>query len=273
MLICVFGTLAAVGPSAQEKNPGSQGTDSLLTAQGRIALDAGGAVLNLTGGYTWLTPAQTKELFETKWGNQNFEPGMGAILPPGFSPDGEGVFWLVLVRWHPSGRVADAAALRASDLWTGLKKLEKQRNEKRQGEKLAPVVLRGWALEPQWNEAQKSLAWSVEWQIGGDSAYDFHVAVLGREGWLDLQYMVSAAEIGRAKDSVPILSPMVSFSPGHRWSDAQPGDKQAQEPASALFWNLDAPGDGVPWVFWTFLGGVFLTAAAVVLILIRCRRT
>ena len=137
--------------------------------------------------------------------------------------------WFVLFTYNAIGLVRDdeRTSLDPRKLLAGLRHTNDSINDlrRRQGGEGADII--GWAQRPVYDSLAHSLTWSTRLRdqgSGGGEAISHAVRVLGRDGAMNIDFAIDAAN----DEAVTALSERIlrgfSFLPGHRYADWRAGD-------------------------------------------------
>jgi uncharacterized membrane-anchored protein len=84
----------------------------------------------------------------------------------------------------------------------------------------------GWASQPFYDSERKVLHWAKELRFSdsdGENTLNYNVRVLGRKGVLVLNAIGGMSQLPAIKKDINGVLGMVSFSPGSKYSDFDPG--------------------------------------------------
>lgn len=241
------------------------------------------AQLQLPKGATFLDKEAAQKLL-TSWGSGDEEPGLlGIILPDEGDED-----WFAVVTFDASGYIKDDDAQNwdAQGLLESLKEGTKANNKNREALGLTPLEVIGWVQQPEYKPASHQLIWSVSAREEGnmdesDVGINYNTYVLGREGFINLNFVTSLALIESQKPIAHGLLDGISFKPGKTYGDFDAStDKVATYGLAALVAGVAAKKLGLVAVVLAFcakfakaliVGGT-LALAAISKLISRFRR-
>lgn len=246
---------AASAAHAEEAAPGMPGAAPQSAAdwpweQANRALQRGPqkidlsdqAVLDLPEGYGFVPPAQGKALMEAM-GNSIGDTFLGLIVPTG--EEGE---WMATVDFEDAGYIKDddAKHWKADELLDGLKQGTEAGNERRARLGFAALEVTHWIEPPAYESATQRLVWSVELReksapAGADNTVNYNTYVLGREGYVSLDFITSESRIEGEKPIAKQLLGSISFNEGRRYADFNAStDRVAEYGLAALIGGVAA---------------------------------
>lgn len=198
------------------------------------------AQINLPEGYAFVPPREGAALMEVM-GNRTGDNFLGLIFP---QSDAE---WFVTVDFDPAGYIKDDDAREwdADELLQNLKDGTEQANEHREKMGVTPIEVTRWIEKPSYDASAHRLVWSAEIKDKGSSGEDaginYNTYVLGREGYVSLNLVTSAAEVEAHKPAAHELLTAVNFNDGKRYSDFNAStDKVAAYGLAALVGGMAA---------------------------------
>ena len=220
------------------------------------------AQLQLPGGYGFVPIKEGKAVMELL-GNQTDERFLGLIFP---SNDSE---WFVTVEYEESGYIKDDDARNwdADELLQSLKDGTEAANEHRKEIGVSPIEVTRWVEPPAYESATHRLIWSAEARDKSgkddDPTVNYNTYVLGREGYISLNLITSAATVAVDKRSAKELIGAVEFNTGKRYSDFSAStDKVAAYGLAALVGGIAAKKLGL-----LAMAGVFILKFAKVILI------
>jgi uncharacterized membrane-anchored protein len=232
---------------AQETPPAPDPNEAAWKAAGE-AMQPGPAVItlrdqaqiNLPEGYSFIPPKEGAALMSAM-GNQTDGNFLGLIFP---QSDAE---WFVTVDFDPAGYIKDddAKDWDADELLENLKDGTEAANEHREKVGVAPIEVTRWIEQPNYDSSNHRLVWSAEIKDKGSSGEDaginYNTYVLGREGYVSLNLVTSAAEVEAHKPAARELLAAVNFNEGKRYGDFNEStDKVAAYGLAALVGGVAA---------------------------------
>lgn len=178
------------------------------------------AVLELPEGYGFVPPREGAELMRTM-GNREDEGFLGLIYPL----RAEAAGWFVDVSYRAAGYVKDddAAHWDAKQLLDSLKEGTEAANEERTRAGIPPIEVTRWIEPPAYDKATHRLVWSAEAKLKDrpdpDPTVNYNTYLLGREGYVSLNLITSAAAVEANKEDARTLLAAVDFNAGKRYGD------------------------------------------------------
>jgi uncharacterized membrane-anchored protein len=177
------------------------------------------ASLELPAGYGFVRQSEAARLMKLM-GNYTDDRFIGLILPLG-----EDTNWLVTLDYEPSGFIKDDDAKHwdAEELLTNLKEGTEAGNEEREKMGIAPIKVTRWIEPPGYEAAAHRLVWSAEVKLkegqDDDPGVNYNTYVLGREGYISLNLVTSAATVDKDKADAHTLLAAINFNDGKRYTD------------------------------------------------------
>lgn len=245
----------AATDTTEEAVPAASTTrDALQRGPQTIAL-RDQAVLNLPQGYGYLPTREAAELMRAS-GNTVDEDFIGLIV----SLD-EDATWMVWVEYVAAGYIKDddASHWKADELLDNLKRGTEAANAQREKLGIPGLEVMRWIEPPAYDSAKQRLVWSIEARekgaaAGADNTVNYNTYVLGRDGYISLNLITSAAQVEAQKPAAKALLAAVAFNDGKRYADFDSStDKVAAYGLAALVGGLAAKKLGL-----LALAGVFL---------------
>jgi len=269
--VFVAGLMSAQPSTAQEEPPAASenNPNRAAWAQAVAAMQRGPdtvtlrdqATLKLPEGYAFVPLKEASRLMETM-GNQVDERFMGLVVPLSEAN------WFVTVDYEASGYIKDDDAKKwdAQDLLDNLKDGTEAGNERRQSMGIPPLEVTRWIEAPAYDGLTQRLVWSIEARTKGapdpDPTINYNTYVLGREGYISLDLVTTAATVDTDKRAARELLSATAFNAGKRYSDFDGStDKVAAYGLAALVGGLAAKKLGL-----LALIGVFLAKFAKVIL-------
>lgn len=173
--------------------------------------------LKLPEGYVFV-PQPEAGRFLRAYGGVPSPNLVGLVLPAG---DGD---WLSIVSFQRSGYVRDddARNWNADELLTNLKEGTAEANKERAARGFPALEVRGWVEKPAYDAATHRLVWSalvVRQDGSGTESVNYNTYALGRDGYLSLNLISSAARIEGDKPNAHALLAAIAYAPGKRYED------------------------------------------------------
>ena len=225
------------------------------------------ANISVPESYGYVPVTESQALMEVM-GNQVDARFLGLIFP--LSEEAQ---WFVSLDYEDSGYVKDddARDWDADELLQSLKDGTEAANEWRQSEGFSPLEVTRWVEPPSYDSTHHRLVWSAEAKLRDEEdlnpSINVNTYVLGREGYISLNLITSAATVNGDKLVARELLKAVSFNEGKRYADFEPGsDRVAEYGLAALVGGIAAKKLGLLAVmaaFFVKFAKVILLAVAV----------
>lgn len=211
---------------------------SLHYQAGRVALPQAQASLDVRPGFRFLGHDDSRRVLEEFWGNPPDDDVIGMLVPDSANLASDHS-WAVVVTYSDDGYVSDedAAKIDFDELLGQMQQDTRDGNAERKDAGYGSVELVGWAQPPSYDSASKRIHWAKELAFEGEDGHtvNYDIRVLGRSGYLSLNAVASAADLGLVREGMTQVLPMAQFDPGQRYADFQPGhDKAAAYGIAAL---------------------------------------
>lgn len=175
--------------------------------------------LALPEGYGFVPRGPAARLMEIM-GNQTDDNFLGMIFPLGQSAD-----WFVTVDFDPAGYIKDEEARDwdADAMLDNLREGTEQGNARRAQIGIPPIEVTRWIERPAYEAGTHRLVWSAEVRLKNepdpDPGVNYNTYVLGREGYISLNLVTSAASVEADKPAARELLAAVAFNDGKRYGD------------------------------------------------------
>lgn len=227
MRACAIVALAFAG-CAQAQEPSSDPTAAVWQAANQ-AMQRGPsdvplkseATLHLPEGFGFVPREQSIAVMNTM-GNRTGDDFIGLVFPI----TDENQQWFATLDYTGDGYIKDEEAKNwnADELLDNLKKGTEQSNEFRQKQGAGPIEVSGWVESPAYDSATHRLVWSVGIKDKGaaasaDDGVNYNTYVLGREGYISLNFITSKAAIEAEKPIARELLAAVEFNKGRSYAD------------------------------------------------------
>ncbi|WP_300614858.1 DUF2167 domain-containing protein [Dokdonella sp.] len=201
------------------------------------------ASLKLPEGFGFVPPRQGKALMEAM-GNSIGGTFLGLIVPTADDEDS----WIATVDYEPAGYIKDddARHWKADELLADLKEGTEAGNERRQRMGFHALEVTRWIEPPNYDDSTQRLVWSVELREKGardddDHTVNYNTYVLGREGYVSLDFITSQSHIDAEKPVANTLLSAISFNEGKRYADFNAStDRVAEYGLAALIGGIAA---------------------------------
>lgn len=178
------------------------------------------AVLKLPSGFAFV-PEKESQQWLKKTGNGEEKGLLGLIFPMNDEDS-----WFAVVTFEDSGYIKDddAKSWDAEELLESIKEGTSQLNEERKNLGLTELEIIGWVERPHYEVATHQLKWSVSSKHKGSTdessaGINYNTYVLGREGYLNLNFVTGLADIERQKPIAQNLLNALAFNQGKTYGD------------------------------------------------------
>lgn len=159
-------------------------------------------------------------------GNRTGTEFLGMIVPlPREAGGGTNASWFVTLQYDPAGYIKDDDAQHwdSSKLLQTLKDGTEAANADRERLGIPPIVVTRWVQSPQYEASSHRLVWSAEAKrkdgSDTDPTINYNTYVLGREGYVSLNLITTAATVDRDRVTAGELLSGVDFKSGKRYGD------------------------------------------------------
>lgn len=139
---------------------------------------------------------------------------------------GEKDNWLAVVSFHPEGYIRDddAKDWDADELLQNLKDGTAHDNADRKARGFPELEITGWIERPTYTSPVHQLVWSAGLRdkgarSGADQTVNYNTYLLGREGYLSLNFVTSTAMVETERPLAQKLLAAMQFAPGKRYED------------------------------------------------------
>jgi len=180
------------------------------------------AKLDLPQGFAFVPAREGRAAMEAM-GNSIGDAFLGLIVPIG---DNDAQEWIATLDYEPSGYIKDddAKHWKSDELLSELKEGTEAGNERRQRMGFAPLEVTRWIETPAYDDATQRLVWSVELReksaaANDDNTVNYNTYVLGREGYVSLDFITSESHIDAEKPVARRLLSAITFKDGKRYAD------------------------------------------------------
>jgi len=223
---CLLFTAVSSATDATSSEPTAAGPSDSAWAAAAAALERGPravklrdqATLNLPEGYGFVPREPAAELM-TQMGNTIDDRFVGLVLP--LSPDQ----WFVAIEYEPSGYIEDSDARDwdADAMLEQLKEGTEAANAHRTEMGIPAIEVTRWIEPPNYDATTHELIWSAESRLkdasDDDPGVNYNTYVLGREGFVSLNLVTSAATVDADKPAAKALLMGTHFNDGKRYED------------------------------------------------------
>src|SRR5262245_47785356 len=187
-----------------------------------IQVPAGMAFTGKEGTKKWMT--LTHNLYD--------ESMLGVVIP---KADSAG--WWAIFDYNDSGHIADTEKdkLDAAAILKSLKEGNDEANKELKKKGWRTVELVGWEKPPFYDTRTNNLTWSVRVRSeSGKEGVNHSVRLLGREGYMSADLVLSPDEMATAIPAYESLLGGFNYTEGHRYAEYRKGDKLATYGLTAL---------------------------------------
>jgi len=178
--------------------------------------------------------------------------------------------WIASLDFYDKGYIKDDDAKNwdVDELLNNLTKGTEAANEDRRRRGFPALVVGGWIEKPKYDSEKHTLVWSISAhdeteQASGQDSVNYNTYVLGRDGYLSLDFITEADSIEAQKATALALLDGLTFVPGKRYSDFNAStDHIAAYGLAALVGGVVAKKIGL-----LALAGAFIAKFAKILVL------
>jgi uncharacterized membrane-anchored protein len=194
---------------------------SLKFKTGKVQIGENLATLEVPSGMVYLDGPDAQKVLHKVWGNPEDTSIMGMLLRDSasvFSNEGYGV----AITYSGEGHVddKDAASIDYDELLAQMREGMSEANAIRKENGFPPVKVLGWASKPFYDAANKKIHWAKSLLFGEqDSVLNYNIRVLGREGFLELNFISSIYMLDTIKQEINPILAAVNFIPGQQYND------------------------------------------------------
>lgn len=197
------------------------------------------AKIQVPENMAWLPKLQANEFMELL-GNTKQPTRLGIIISAEDETD-----WMADISYEASGYISDEDAKNwdADELFESLQEGTESQNKWRREQKTGELELIGWIEKPTYEQATHRLVWSVEAKEVGeyadpnvtDNVVNYNTYVLGREGYIELNFITGVQAIKANKVIAKDLLSRIQFNNGKTYADYNEAtDKTAEYGLAAL---------------------------------------
>lgn len=194
---------------------------SLKFKTGKIQIGDNLATLEVPPGMVYLEGPDAQKVLQDVWGNPEDKSIMGLLLRDSasvLSDEGYGV----AITYSGEGHVddKDAANIDYDELLATMQAGAEEDNKARKEQGFPVVKLLGWASKPFYDAANKKIHWAKSLLFDNtDSVLNYNIRVLGREGFLELNFISSIYLLDTIKKEINPILGAVNFVPGQRYEE------------------------------------------------------
>jgi uncharacterized membrane-anchored protein len=187
-----------------------------------VQIPAGMAFTGKDGTKKWM--AATHNLYD--------ESMLGVVVPKD-----ENAGWWAVFDYNDVGHISDSEKdkLNADDILKTLKENNDEANKELKKRGWRTVELVGWEKPPFYDTRTNNLTWSVRIRSeSGREGVNHSVRLLGREGYMSADLVLSPEELASAIPAYESLLGGFTYTEGHRYAEYRKGDKLATYGLAAL---------------------------------------
>ena len=219
------------------------------------------AHLVLPDGFGFIPRAEAANVMKSM-GNTTGERFLGLIVPLLAQAQEQAQVrnWLVSVEFDKAGYIKDDDARKwdAKALLQSLKEGTAAGNDRRAEQGIPAIEVTRWVEPPAYDSASHRLVWSAEARLRDgadpDPTINYNTYVLGREGYISLDLITTAAAVDTDKSAALQLLAAVQYNPDKGYGDFKSStDKVAAYGLAALVAGVAAKKLGLIAVFGAFL--------------------
>jgi uncharacterized membrane-anchored protein len=158
-------------------------------------------------------------------GNRTGTEFVGMIVPLPREGGGSNASWFVTLQYDPAGFIKDDDAQHwdSSKLLQTLQDGTEAANADRERLGIPPIAVTRWVQSPSYESGSHRLVWSAEAKrkdgSDTDPTINYNTYVLGREGYVSLNLITTAATVDRDRQAAGELLSGVDFKSGKRYGD------------------------------------------------------
>ncbi len=158
-------------------------------------------------------------------GNRTGTEFVGMIVPLPREGGGSNASWFVTLQYDPAGYIKDDDAQHwdSSKLLQTLQDGTEAANADRERLGIPPIAVTRWVQSPSYESGSHRLVWSAEAKrkdgSDTDPTINYNTYVLGREGYVSLNLITTAATVDRDRQAAGKLLSGVDFKSGKRYGD------------------------------------------------------
>lgn len=211
---------------------------TIVTKPGSVPLGTL-ATLNLQAGTCFVPPDSTKE-FMTASGNTFSNEILGMIV--GGSKDEWNLDIMIVLEASPSGHILDADAnkLDATAILDSIRSNTEAANVERKKMNQGELKVLGWDESPYYDQGRRLLVWSINTMDSNTASINYNQNLLGRDTLLRM-VALGSVDNSKIKQFAKTSASNISYNPGKRYEDYQPGiDKVAEYGLAALIAGIAA---------------------------------
>jgi uncharacterized membrane-anchored protein len=150
-----------------------------------------------------------------------------------FGPTSEREDWFALVYYHDVGYVRDNERIDADEMLKAISQATEEGNRQRQLNGWNPMEVVGWSTPPHYDAVGNHLEYGI---LGASimpdgtrkQSVNYHMKLLGREGFLDVTIVAGESGVESAVQQMRALANGIQFNPGKTYAEYRQGDKVAK---------------------------------------------
>lgn len=217
--------LFVAAPAAAEP----KSIDELPWQQGPVAGKIGTtATIKVPEGYAFLGPDGARDLNRL---TENPSPDVDEYVLAK-----KDLSWIAFFSFNPSGYVKDNETLDAEALLKSVSEGTEASNEERRSNGWAPIHVTGWAFQPKYDTAIKSLEWAfrLKGEQSSSESINYNTRLLGRRGVMEVQLVTSPDQLQASVADFKSQLPGYAFNAGETYAEFREGDHVAEYGLAAL---------------------------------------
>jgi uncharacterized membrane-anchored protein len=242
--------LFASAPFAQQPTESAQKELDAAFAAARSAKQDGPSDVKLGGqvtfhvpeGFAFIPKAQALAVLKAMGNRPNPETTLGMIFPHAADQQ-----WFATVRYIDSGYIKDddAKEWKANEMLDQIKEGTEAANADRKARGLPEMQIVGWVEKPTYDQGTHRLVWSIESKDkgvqGGDNGINYNTFLLGREGYISLNFVTEMSVIESQKPIARQLLGSIEFEKGKTYAEFNSStDRMAEYGLAALVGGVAA---------------------------------
>lgn len=210
---------AQQNPSIAEQQRAAWAKAQKVAKEGPATVPLAGQIdFNLPADFFFIPQPEAAELMRS-FGNTPSSDLHGLIVPAGDED------WMATIRFVKSGYIKDddAKNWNVDELLDDLRNGTEEANKDRTARGFPELELKGWVEKPIYQAATHRLIWSaLAVEKGGkeeDASVNYNTYVLGREGYVSLNFITTPGRIAGEKRLAQQLLASISYVSGKAYGD------------------------------------------------------
>ncbi|WP_243369883.1 DUF2167 domain-containing protein [Microvirga solisilvae] len=200
-----------------------------VAKEGPVSVPLAGQVdFKLPAEFVFIPQPEAGELLRS-FGNTPGSDMLGMVVPAGDEN------WIATIRFVKSGFIKDddAKNWNVDELLESLRQGTEEDNKDRAARGFAEMEVKGWVEKPSYQADTHRLVWSaLAMDKGGkeeDASVNYNTYVLGREGYVSLNFITTPGQIEAEKKLAQQLLASVSYVSGKAYADFNPSTDHVAE--------------------------------------------